>query len=390
LYGWSRLCLKDAEHALRQHNLNAAQSKIQQSLHLWPWDARAKFLAAQTARRRDAHGDAERLLTAYESAVGESSESKREWTLLGVQQGDFEGQERALWELVNRKHPDSTLILEALAKGYFNTHNGSDMMECLKLILEADPGHVPAIIWRAKLSEGRHSIEDTLDNYELAVELAPESVEARLGFADALNRLGRPREAVYHFEVVRQQYPDNLEALLGLARCRFDAHEWNEAERLLDELLAARPDHLAGLIERGRLALRQEQWADAERWLTRATDLAPWHREGHKLLSLSLEAQNKSDELRRCQERMQVHELSDKEMVQLRLRFRGMPRDAQVRYEIGRWGLENGDETDGVRWLFTALLADSNHGPTHAALADYFERAGQPRRAAWHRTRVKQ
>jgi hypothetical protein len=209
-----------------------------------------------------------------------------------------------------------------------------------------------------------------------------------LGLAEALNRLGQPREAIYHFEIVRQRHPDSPEALLGLARCRFDAHQPEESERLLDALLAGYPDHVAGLVERGRLAVRRDQPADAEQWLNRAAALASWHREAHQLLLVCLEAQGKSDEARRCQERIREHENSDLEIVRLRQRYRAAPRDAAVRYDIGCWALKNGDGKNGIGWLCMALLADARHSPTHAALADYFERTGQPRRAAWHRAQA--
>jgi tetratricopeptide (TPR) repeat protein len=385
-FGWSRAHLADAEQALQRSDLDEAQRHLDQILRAWPWNARARFLAARAARRRDAHGDAERLLTAYERSQGQTAESRFEWTLLGVQQGDFAGQERALQGMVDQGHADSPLILEALAKGYFNTRDGPLMLHCLDRLLKVEPGHVPALLWRARGLEGP---DDALTAYQRAVEVAPDSDEAQLGLAAALDRLGRPREAVYHIEIVRRRHPDNPAALLGLARCRFDAAEPEEAERLLDALLAAHPDHVAGLVERGRLALRRDRLADAEEWLTRATDLAPWHREAHQLLLVGLEAQAKSDKARRCQERMREHEARDREMVRLRLLFRADARDQAVRYAIGRWCLENGEDKAGVRWLCTALLADAGHGPTHAALADYFERDGQPRRAAWHRAQAK-
>ena len=56
-----------------------------------------------------------------------------------------------------------------------------------------------------------------------------------------------------------------------------------------------------------------------------------------------------------------------------------------VRYELGRWYLRNGQAATGVGWLVMALRADPRHAPTHAALAGYFEGAGQPQRAALHR-----
>src|SRR5262249_51063480 len=133
---------------------------------------------------------AERFLTAYEKAKGQTAESLLEWTLLGVQQGDFAGQGRALQVMVNEDHPDSALILEALANGYYNTHDATFMLHCLDLLLESESNHAPALLLRARGLEGQHRpLEEVLAAYERALQLSPDSVEARLGLAEALNRL---------------------------------------------------------------------------------------------------------------------------------------------------------------------------------------------------------
>jgi Tfp pilus assembly protein PilF len=161
-----------------------------------------------------------------------------------------------------------------------------------------------------------------------------------------------------------------------------------QARELLDDLLTAQPDNVAALVERGRLALCQGQEAQAEEELSRAAALAPWHREAHRLLQRCLDSEGKSVLAEKCQ--AQLHELedSDRQAGQLSLRFRKLPQDVSVRFGVAMWALHNGRETDGARWLFANLLIDPQHGPTHAALADYFERLGQPRRSAEHRRRA--
>jgi Tfp pilus assembly protein PilF len=41
-----------------------------------------------------------------------------------------------------------------------------------------------------------------------------------------------------------------------------------------------------------------------------------------------------------------------------------------------------------LHWLLTALKEDPGHALAHKALADYYERAGQPERAAMHRAQA--
>ncbi len=286
LYAYSQYQLGAAQQALERYDLSAARQHLEQSLSTWPRNTHAQFLAARIARRRDAYAEAERLLMAYEQRQGVTPESDLEWILLGVQQGDFAGQERSLLSLVDREYAGTPLILEALAKGYQSTLRGSDMLACLDRLLQQQPADVPALVLRGKGYEGLRNPEKALENYQQALELLPESDEARLGLAEMLNRLGRPREAMYHYEVLRQRQPANPTVLLGLARCRFDACDLDQTGQLLDTLLAGQPDHVGGLVEWARLEIRLGQTAAAEKRLTQAVTLAPWHREAQRWLLL--------------------------------------------------------------------------------------------------------
>ncbi len=384
-YAWAQHHFSAAEHALQHDDLTAARDRFVRSLALWPGDGRAYFLAAQAARRLDACADAERYLTEFERLRGETEASRLEWTLLGVQQGDIEGPEQSLQIMVNERHPASALILEALAKGYLNTVRRARMVACLSKLLESEPKNARALVLRGQGWVGMHRFDDALRDFERALELAPDSVDAHLSLADALNDRGRTAEAVAHYEAVHRRQPDRPEALLGLARCRFDEARPDEARRLLDELLAAHPDHVPALVERGRLTLRQSDPAKAAEYLARAAALAPWHLEAHRLLLVYYQAHGRSEEARPVEARVRQIQAEDGELGRLSVRFNTTPQDPALRSSIGLWLLGHGEEAAGVRWLFTALRVNARHAPTHAALADYFERSGQPRRAAQHR-----
>jgi len=69
----------------------------------------------------------------------------------------------------------------------------------------------------------------------------------------------------------------------------------------------------------------------------------------------------------------------------LMARIQETPHDAALRYEIGMIFMRRGQTQEALRWLSGALQEDPRHRPTHAALADYFQRTGQPGPAARHR-----
>ncbi len=379
-YRRSQSLLSAAERSAPRFELGTAQRHIDDSLKLWS-TRRALFLQAQIARRREAHADAERLLTAYEQAYGKTEDSELEWRLLGVQQGDMAAEERPLQRLVDQQHTAAILILEALAKGYQNTLRLPQMVNALDILLEEAPDQVAGLALRARGFEGLRQYERALADYRRAVALAPECDEARLGLAELLTRLGQWPEAVAQWEALRRRLPDEPAVLLGLARCRFDDGKLSDAARLLDELLARQPDHAAALVDRGLLALQSGQASDAETVLARATKLAPWHRPARRAYGQCLEARGK---LEPAEAGLEAIEASDRQAGSLWLDWHRAPRDPGPRCGLGLWCLNNGEEQIGVRWLFSALLLESRHTATHAALADYFQRTGQPRRAEHH------
>src|SRR5262245_34612935 len=88
--------LNAAEQTLRQYDFAAARARLDRYLARRPGEPRALLLAAEAARRSGACADAERFLTSYEERSGPTAESRLEWDLLGVQQGDLTDKEDRL------------------------------------------------------------------------------------------------------------------------------------------------------------------------------------------------------------------------------------------------------------------------------------------------------
>ena len=385
---WPALALSAAERALRRHDPASARARLDRYLDRWPGDLRALFLAAQAARRSDACADAERLLTAFEKASGPTDASRLEWTLLGAQQGDFAGQEDRLRSWVDRNHPDAAAILEALAKGYQASYRWREAVAAASRLLERSPDHVPALLLRGTIWDQLRRTDDAAQDFRRAVALAPESAAAHAALAGFLNRHGHTREAIYHYELARRSRPADAAALLGLARALADAAELDEAQRRLDDLLDADPDNADGLVERGRLALRRGQPAEAEPFLARAVRVAPWHRDGQRLHLDVLKELKRKEAVSQGEARLAELKAEDGTSGRLKLRAHDNPGEIGVRLELWRWSLRNGQAEEGLSWLWEILRVDPRNAAAHAAVADYFDRAGQPRRAALHRAAV--
>jgi tetratricopeptide (TPR) repeat protein len=384
-YAQPALDVDAAEAALRRNDPAAARLHLERVLAGGLNDGQVLLLSAVAARRIDAYADAERYLTAFEDASRPTEASRLEWVLLGAQQGDFGGDEDSLRAAVGRNHPEERAMLEALAKGYDAAYRWPDSLAAVNRLLEREPDHAPALVLRAALAERFRRTASAEEDLRRAVTKAPDNAIAQAALAGHLSRHGHTREAIYHYELARRLRPADPATRLGLARALADAADTDGAARQLDALLADDPNHADALVERGRLAVRRGQFAEAEPFLERAARAAPWHRDGHQLHFITLKELGRTEAAAKCEARLAELDREDAVGGRLKLRARDTPGDVAVRMELWEWSKRNGQTGEGVAWLTEVLRADRRHAGAHAAFADYFDRAGQPRRAAHHR-----
>jgi tetratricopeptide (TPR) repeat protein len=381
---WYARALPAAQRALHQNDLPAARAYLDRYLTRWPRDE-VLLLGARVARLSDACADAERFITAFEETFGPTAASRLEWALLGAQQGDLAGVEDRLRSHVAHSHPDSTAILEALARGYLVCHRWPQALEALNRLIDRSPNHVRGLLWRGTTLERLRRMEAAEEDCRRVADLEPQSAADRTVLGDLLNRLGHTREAIAHYEAVLASRPADRTALLGLARACIDAAELDEAQRRLDDRLRADPDCTDGLVERGRLALRRKRPAEAEPFLARAVRAAPWHRDAQQLYLIALKELGRTKAASQCAARLAELVREDAIGGRLTMRLRNDPDGPGVRWELWRWSQRNGQGAAGLPWLLAVLEVAPRHAQAHAALADHFDRAGQPRRAALHR-----
>jgi len=280
--------------------------------------------------------------------------------------------------------------LEALAEGYSVCCRLPDAVRCLTRLLETAPDQVPGLVRRAaawdQLGHSQHALED----YRKAVAREGTHFQARLGLADVLVRMKQEKEALGQYEVLHQQQPDNRAVQLGLAHCQRVLGQTAEAQRLLDAVLAEglQPPHPLDaqvLCERAQLALAAGQLGKARDWLERALQKAPQDRQINYQYLQCLHRLRLPEEARRCEERIQRIDADLVELRQARQRATETPNDPRPRCQAGEVSLRLGQTKQGLRWLYSALQEDPEHGRTHQALARYFEENGNLQMAERHR-----
>jgi tetratricopeptide (TPR) repeat protein len=308
-----------------------------------------------------------------------------ERALANAQRGQLKEVEGSLWAAVRNDPADAPLVLEALAQGYMETFRWSEALGCLGQLLESHPDDTEVLTWRGWVLENLHRTAEARADYQKAVELAPEHVEARLRLGEALLQTNLPGEALMHFEHVRERQPDNPTMLLGLVRCLQLLNRLEEARRVLDRLLLQKPVPAPVLTEKGKLALSLGETAEAEKWLRQSFALAPHDRDTNFQLYRCLEQSGKEEEAKAFFATFQRIERDQDRLQDLFREMQKKPRDLSLRAEAGLILLRNGQTPEGIRLLEGVLQEDPRHKSAHQALADYYQSQGYNDRAMQHR-----
>jgi predicted Zn-dependent protease len=390
--GWSILLelqatrhFRAAQAALNAGDFAKAREHLAYCLKAWPDSAQTHFLAARAARRNGDLADAYRFLDAAEKRhwVAEALELER--ALIRVPLGELPEVERYLTSCVAQDHPDSDLILEVLAPAYLRNYQLGAARQCAEQWTQRQPESTAAWLCLGTVAERLRNNSEAADAYRHAVECAPEAREPRLRLVGVLLDAYESTEALEHLEHLRQRFPDDPVVRRELARCWSLRGEFDAARKLLIEVLAEQPDDVKALTARGQLEVRAGRAGQAERWLRQAAERVPYEREVVYPFIQCLRKVGKSAEAARWDKRLQEHELDRARLEKAAQAAAAAPRDPEPRCQAGRIMLRNGLEDEGMRWLVSALRQDPDHAPTHQALADYFEKKGQPQQAAAHR-----
>jgi predicted Zn-dependent protease len=374
-----------AQSALDRGEFNTARQHLTYCLDARPDSAETQFLAARAARGALDYREADRRLRQYQRLGGLRELIDLERQLARAQQGDLARVERRLLTLLQHDHPDAIPILEALSRGYMLNFRLEEALGCLQRWLAQRPNDVQALLWRGEVWERLYHREDALADYRRALELTPDRDDDRLHLAETLLAARQPDEAARHLTLLCERKPEDPKVLLNLARCRRLQGQADEARHLLERVIALAPEEPGAPAERGRLELEKNRPAEAEPWLRRAVTLMPAEKDVvYPLYQCLLRIGRQAEAEHYRQELDRIEAELDRLDAILR-RVNGAPNDPSLRHDAGMIFLKNGQSREGLRWLASALQLDPLYAPTHAALADYYEKAGEPGQAAWHR-----
>jgi tetratricopeptide (TPR) repeat protein len=389
---WPEIYLRSAHRALAAHAYDAARESLDRYLEARPRSAEAHLLLAQLDRRANRTTEAVQHLDACAREGGPADAIELERGLLAIQNGVYNAQLDALCSRhLARPDADQYLILEALSQGLTKTYRLKEALVCLDRMLVLQPDSGFALRRRAWVYSQLEHDDRAEADYRQALTLDPDDRTARLGLAQLLLNIRKDgRLAAEHFERLLPVQQDST-VVLGLAQSWRLIGQGDKARQLLDDWLTRHPGDAAAMAERGRLALDDQATDQAITLLRRAVALAPYLPDAYYTLSLALSQKGHKAEAEVCKERMQQAREEAKaakvQLADLTKRLQETTDDADLRCEIGKIFLRYGEE-EGERWLVTNLQNHPGHRPSYLALADYYEKLGQPERGAEYRRRA--
>lgn len=385
VYGWHHLLA--GKRSLRNDHCREALIHFQAALQTWPEDPAVALLAARAARRAGDYGSAEYYLKQSQFVPSQADAAAFERVLLRACQGEVDQVGAYCQALLQQDHPETPLILEALAAGNQSLLRLNEATDALERWLEIEPDQPHATFLKGRLLLQAGSNEEALKFLGRAVELDPQRDDARLLLAGLYLDLGQAQEALPHLKIVCSRRPDSVPAKARMAQALILIGQPEQALPLLDEVLREQPDLLSALLERGKLALRDGQLEQAQEWLQKACQRDPGDRAAHYQLLQCLTQQGKVKEARQMQEHL---EEMDQEAAQMReivtTKLPTRPFDPELQAELGELLLKVRADNEGLAWLNRALQLDPRQKRAHAALAKYYQSLGQSSKAQQHRT----
>jgi tetratricopeptide (TPR) repeat protein len=381
--------LRAARAAVERYHYEEAQRLLAGYLKLRPDDPNALLLAARTARALNGFDKAKEFLDRYQRVRGENDDLKLERMLLRAQRGEVDEVADFCEKLVNDDHPQTPLILEAMAGGCYRAYRLAQADAFLRMWEnhEKKAGKkMPQLYFlRARVHELAGHNEDAIEAYQTAVKLDDQRDDARSRLAILLLELSRPREARPHLEQLRRCRPDDLQIQVAQAHGLNLLGKSDEAEKLLKAVLKKEPKYGPALAACGMIAQNKGRMDEAEDLLRRAAKLMPLDYQVQYQFYLSLERKgDKKKEAAAVQARLKMIEEDARRSREIIPKLQTNPRDFKLHHELGMIYLRHGLTEEGVRLLETAVKENPRYGPAHRELAQYYRRAGDARRADRH------
>ncbi len=351
----------------------SARREIDLARWVWRQSPEASMAAARLARREgklDAF--AMELKRAQYLGVPEE-QAERELLLASAQGGQLSLVENRLSDLIATSQGEEPQVCEAFAQGYMRMRNFSAALTLLEAWAKDYPTDPRPHAWIGLIYSELQSNEAAENAFRTSLKIDPRHARAALGLGNLLVDLKRPSEATDFLRIAIDHPLLGAEAAVGLANSLQANGNADEAIAILTTAAQKFPDNHDLVGANADALIKSGKYEEAEKLL------APWiksgtmRRELRYYYAIALRGLGRTDEAAGHFEYAAEANKAITDANRLIPSVVERPDDAELRYKIGSTHLRYGNVEDGLMWLKNALEVDSNHAPSHVALADYYQ-----------------
>jgi tetratricopeptide (TPR) repeat protein len=363
-----------------------AREPLRRWLSRRPRSAEAQFYRAWLALTGD---QAEEAARAIERATALGLDPTQLRPLTGIYQARanrFNQAEPLLREAFDRGLEPRAEVAKELARVYLRTYRLPQAAEAIERWRTLAPEDPQPYLWSNEVAS-RSDTEPAIliRNYRAALERDPDLDKARLGLAQQLSQARRFDEAEPEYRAYLRRNPKDASALVGLGRNAFQDGDIEGAIRSFEAALAVDPRQAEALKELAQIDFRLGRFAQACQRYELLTRIDPYDHEIHYSYAQALKLGGDAARARSEGELAARLRKEHDHIIQLRYNILQDPNDLKSRSEVARWMLEHGHAEEGLKWTREVLRADPRHVATHRALAEYYQKHGDPGLANYHR-----
>jgi tetratricopeptide (TPR) repeat protein len=380
---------KQADRAFAEHEYELARSYLTYCVEASPFHAESHYVMARACRLT---GDPDIWL--YHLRVAEFLGWPAEAINLERRLG--EAQSKNIWmvedglkdDVLEAPDDKKQLIVEALINGYLENDRPKDAYRLAYAWTMDSPDDWLPWLYLGRARQLAISWPEAIDDYEKVLKLKPNQATAQYWLAQTLFSDTQFERAIQHFQHYLHSNPDSVTALVGLAECQFSLGQVDAARATLSEALTKDENNAGVLFARARV----EQAESPERalpWLRKAAAAAPNEPTILHNLVLVLRIMRQEKEADEYDRRLKQQQTNTNRLRELEMEVIKDANNVDLRYQIATLNLEAGNEDEAAHWFQTVLWIDPDHGPTLRALANYWQKSGNSRRARYYAGRAE-
>lgn len=363
--------------AIRQASLDnpSAEWYIQWAEWIYLDSPEAAFARARLARRsNDFDLFAKQLAISKYLGMDEQRLEREQWFAL-AQSGQMRLVKDKLASLTDEPNGEEAEICEAYAVGFIRLRDFESALSLLNAWKLDFPGDARPHAWIGQIYAELKDTENAELSFRKSLSLDKRNASAAVGLGNLLLDVKRPDEAQTFFLQAIQDKKLGVTATVGYANSLMASGNTEKAYSVLNGAIVSHPKDHQLLTSLSTLLVERGDYQGAEVLLKPIVDAGSLRRELRYAYALALRGLGRAEEAKIHFDYASESAAEIAKANQLIPEVANRSEDADLRYKIGSTHLRFGNTEDGLMWLGSVLELNPNHGPTHVALSEHYQRS---------------